>query len=240
MHRKLLARLAPFSIIVGLVGLAACASSDGTDSTPSSDDITPRETAAAAASTNATADDETHAEDGAPIAVPEDTITILSPPEDSASFIDAEDGTLPSVTIPPGEIDPDSLNQTSSCQRATGYRNGHKLNLCVTTVDGKYVEVNTARAYLRMRSAARKVGVHLYVNSGFRTMASQRYLYGCYTSKRCNGGNLAAVPGYSNHQSGHALDLDTSASGVYSWLANHGHSYGFRRTVPSEKWHWEH
>jgi hypothetical protein len=62
----------------------------------------------------------------------------------------------------------------------------------------------------------------------------------CYLSKKCNGGNLAAVPGYSNHQSGHALDLNTSAGGVYSYLVNHGHAYGFRRTVPSEKWHWEH
>ncbi|MBN9164768.1 MAG: M15 family metallopeptidase [Myxococcales bacterium] len=50
---------------------------------------------------------------------------------------------------------------------------------------------------------------------------------------------LAAVPGYSNHQSGSALDLNTSARGVYSWLAKHGKAYGFRRTVPSEKWHWE-
>ena len=59
-------------------------------------------------------------------------------------------------------------------------------------------------------------------------------------TKACNGGHLAAPPGYSNHQSGHALDLNTSARGVYSFLANHGKSYGFRRTVPSEPWHWEH
>jgi len=36
------------------------------------------------------------------------------------------------------------------------------------------------------------------------------------------------------------LDLNTSASGVYSWLSNHGRAYAFRRTVPSERWHWEH
>ena len=53
-------------------------------------------------------------------------------------------------------------------------------------------------------------------------------------------GNLAAPPGYSNHQSGKALDLNTSAKGVYTWLSKHGATYGFRRTVPSEKWHWEH
>ena len=140
----------------------------------------------------------------------------------------------------PHVYDPDSLPQIQSCHRAVGYSAGKKTNICVTSIDGHYVEVNTARAYLRMRKAARDVGVTMHVVSGFRTMAEQRYLYGCYKSKRCNGGNLAAVPGYSNHQSGHALDLNTSAGGVYSWLASHGHSYGFRRTVPSEKWHWEH
>jgi LAS superfamily LD-carboxypeptidase LdcB len=114
------------------------------------------------------------------------------------------------------------------------------MNICVTTIDGHYVEVNTARAFLRIRKAARNVGISIHVVSGFRSMASQRYLYHCYLSKKCNGGNLAAVPGYSNHQSGHALDLNTSAGGVYSYLVNHGHAYGFRRTVPSEKWHWEH
>ena len=70
-----------------------------------------------------------------------------------------------------------------------------------------------------------------------RRLATQRALFAAYRAGR---GNLAAVPGHSNHQSGHALDLNTSAGGVYSWLANHGHAHGFRRTVPSEKWHWEH
>src|SRR5690606_15622592 len=55
----------------------------------------------------------------------------------------------------------------------------------------------------------------------------------------CNSCNLAATPGYSNHQSGHALDLNTSTPGVLNWLNNHGAYYGFARTVPSEPWHWE-
>ncbi len=104
-------------------------------------------------------------------------------------------------------------------------------------MDGKPVEVNTARAFLRMRAAAKAKGVSIRVVSGFRTMAEQRYLYNLYLSGR---GNLAAKPGYSNHQSGHALDLNTSAGGVYTWLSNNGSAYGFKRTVPSERWHWEH
>ena len=45
-------------------------------------------------------------------------------------------------------------------------------------------------------------------------MASQEYLYACYVNCNCNNCNLAAKPGFSNHQSGHALDLNTSAAGV--------------------------
>jgi LAS superfamily LD-carboxypeptidase LdcB len=38
-------------------------------------------------------------------------------------------------------------------------------------------------------------------------MAEQTYLYNCYLSGNCNSGNLAARPGYSNHQSGLAMDI---------------------------------
>jgi hypothetical protein len=55
----------------------------------------------------------------------------------------------------------------------------------------------------------------------------------------CNSCSLAARPGYSNHQSDHALDLNTSDAGVLNWLNNHADEYGFARTVPSEAWHWE-
>jgi hypothetical protein len=130
---------------------------------------------------------------------------------------------------------------TISCgeSKATGYVKGKAFAITVVKVDGKPVQIDTANAYYVMAVAASKAGVNLKVVSGFRTMAEQQYLYNCYLTKKCNNGNLAAKPGYSNHQSGHALDLNTSSSGVYTWLTNHGGKYGFKRTVPSEKWHWE-
>jgi hypothetical protein len=36
-----------------------------------------------------------------------------------------------------------------------------------------------------------------------------------------------------------SVRLNTSAPGVYHWLENHAAHYGFKRTVPSEAWHWE-
>jgi hypothetical protein len=234
MNRKIFARLAPLTIVLILAG---CASSDGTSSDP--DDITEQEIAEGEAWTPG--DTSEHAADGetAEAELPSGG-ALTTPEEDSTSFIDESDVLNPAEPRVPGVIDPDDLQQTATCRRANGYRSGRRFTICVTSIDGKDVEVNTARAYLRMRKAARSRGVYLRVVSGFRTMAQQRYLYGCYKSKRCNGGNLAAPPGYSNHQSGHALDLNTSSGGVYSFLANRGRSFGFRRTVPSENWHWEH
>lgn len=121
----------------------------------------------------------------------------------------------------------------------TGYKAGSAFTITVVEADGKPVEEKTASMYARMQKAAAADGVALRVVSGFRTNAEQKYLYNCYVTGSCNGGNLAARPGYSNHQSGHALDLNASASGVYSWLSKHADEYGFKRTVPSENWHWE-
>jgi len=121
----------------------------------------------------------------------------------------------------------------------TGYRNGQAFAITVITVDGKPVEVGTGRAYVAMQQAAAGAGVGLRIVSGFRTMAEQQYLYSCYVNCNCNACTLAAYPGTSNHQSGSALDLNTSAGGVLGWLNAHGASFGFHRTVPSEPWHWE-
>lgn len=120
-----------------------------------------------------------------------------------------------------------------------GYRSGNRFSIDVVTVDDRPVEVNTANAYIAMQESARRSGVNLRIVSGFRTNSQQQYLYGCYTNCNCNSCNLAARPGYSNHQSGSALDLNTRDSGVLTWLNNNGARFGFRRTVPSEVWHWE-
>ena len=145
------------------------------------------------------------------------------------------DQTIDTLEEPPPP-DGTSEEALSTCHKATGYRSGSAFSICVTSVEGHWVEVHTAASYLKLKAAARSRGVTLRIVSGFRTMTQQRYLYQLYREGR---GNLAAVPGYSNHQSGHAIDFNTSDGGVYGFLANHAHSYGWRRTVPSEIWHWE-
>ena len=109
----------------------------------------------------------------------------------------------------------------------TGYMGGSPFEITVVHIDGLPVEKSTANAYYVMREAAAAAGVDMHINSGFRTNAEQQYLYNCYINCNCNNCNLAAKPGYSNHQSGHALDLNTANASVYNWLAAHGGEYGF-------------
>lgn len=142
-----------------------------------------------------------------------------------------------------GEIEPqgatqDELRSAVSCNEkaATGYKSGSPFAMSVITVGGKPTSKPTAHAFLKMQQAADAAGVTLTINSGFRSMAEQQHLYDCYKTGSCNNGNLAARPGYSNHQNGRALDLATSD---WTWVANNAPRFGFKRTVPSERWHYE-
>lgn len=121
--------------------------------------------------------------------------------------------------------------------RATlGYRKGRKLKLQVVTIGWAEVEVRTARAFLSMRDAAAVDGIDIWIRNGFRQHEHQEWLYQAY---RAGWGNPAARPGYSNHQSGLALDLNVREPETLAWLEANAKRFGFKRTVRSEPWHWE-
>jgi LAS superfamily LD-carboxypeptidase LdcB len=124
---------------------------------------------------------------------------------------------------------------SAEARTATGYVDGEKTTIKVVDVDGKDVEAHTAKAFRVMQKAARKAGVKLAIRSGYRSFKKQAELYKDYRRGR---GNLAAPPGYSNHESGRALDLYVEGA-AYDWLREHAAKYGFHRTVPGEAWHWE-
>ena len=130
------------------------------------------------------------------------------------------------------------LAQVAGADTVVGYRNGRAINLEVTEVDGVLLEVSTARAFIKMRDAAAEQGVYLQPWSGFRSNDRQAELYAAW---KAGAGNLAAKPGYSHHQSGRAVDINLLGvpEATYVWLKKHARRYGFRRTVPSEPWHWE-
>jgi hypothetical protein len=134
-------------------------------------------------------------------------------------------------------------------EAAVGFGSGRPLVLAVVPIQFPYcletgplaplvrAEVATAQAFFNMAAAARHSGVMLQVTSGFRTVQQQRDLYALYRSGR---GPLAARPGSSNHQSGHALDLEARSPQIRRWLQRYAFRFGFRRTVSSERWHYEH
>jgi hypothetical protein len=117
-----------------------------------------------------------------------------------------------------------------------GYRNGKRIRIKVVTIDWADVEVKTAGAFLKMRDAALSDGIELQIRSGFRSHEDQRMFYEAW---RAGWGNRAARPGYSNHQSGRALDLTLWMPGTLAWLDANGKRFGFKRTVKNEPWHWE-
>lgn len=132
----------------------------------------------------------------------------------------------------------DELKSAVNCteKAVTGYKAGSPYKMSVITVGGKPTARTTAHAFLKMQQGAEKAGVTLSISSGFRSMAEQQYFYNCYLTKKCNNGNLAARPGNSPHQNGSALDL---ASSDFSWLLKNASKYGFKKTVPSERWHYQ-
>ena len=115
-----------------------------------------------------------------------------------------------------------------------------------------------------MSAAAKKDGITLKVNSGFRSpydsinttsksgqkvrASSQQYLYDGWIAKK-PGFNLAAKPGESPH--GYGIGLDINAGGksegryinvnekVYEWLVKNSWRFGFVRTVKTEEWHYD-
>jgi peptidoglycan hydrolase-like protein with peptidoglycan-binding domain len=124
-------------------------------------------------------------------------------------------------------------------KQVTAYIQGRPSTITVVPVgNGKFMRADAAKNFLAMQSAAKRAGVSLVANSGFRSMEEQKVLY----QKYLNGtGNLAAKPGYSNHQGGISMDIGGIGgynTKAYNWLKNNAANYGFKNDVGGEFWHW--
>lgn len=92
-------------------------------------------------------------------------------------------------------------------------------------------------------NAAKKEGVILLGNSGYRSYKLQKTTYN--NIARANGKKYAdsyvAKPGFSEHQSGLAIDLTNEAryfvegTKEADWLAKNAHKFGFIIRYPKEK-----
>lgn len=105
-------------------------------------------------------------------------------------------------------------------------------------------EVNDA--YVLMAKDAKKDNIILLVNSSYRTYERQEEIYKeFYYSKGISyADKYAARAGYSEHQTGLALDIFTNGrsttsdfdqSEAFKWLTNNAHKYGFILRYPKDK-----
>src|SRR6185295_6914390 len=91
-------------------------------------------------------------------------------------------------------------------QWVEAWERGQRLGtVAVVEQDGVLMEVHLAAAWCAMRDAAAADGVTLAPTSGFRTMDEQRQLWEEHVSGQRP--TPVAKPGFSNHQSGRALDI---------------------------------
>ena len=116
-----------------------------------------------------------------------------------------------------------------------------------------------AQGWRRMRLHSAQDGIALDAISGFRSHA---YQLGIFERKLARGLSVAeilkvnAAPGFSEHHSGHALDIGTpgdapaeesfDATDAFAWLQAHAGGHGFHLSYPRdnphgivyEPWHW--
>lgn len=88
--------------------------------------------------------------------------------------------------------------------------------------------------YKQMADAAKKEGLSLKVISAYRTESYQAGLYNnkLRTTGKVNADNYSARPGHSEHQTGLAVDINTTSgtfeyTAEFRWLQNHAHEYGY-------------
>ncbi|MBM3269909.1 MAG: peptidoglycan-binding protein, partial [Candidatus Sericytochromatia bacterium] len=96
---------------------------------------------------------------------------------------------------------------------------------------GKYIGAGIAAAFDRMVAAARRDGIDLVINSGYRTRAEQERLWRANPNPR-----YVAPPGTSNHEKGNAIDF-LGTPGAWAWLRRNGGRFGFYN-YPPEPWHY--
>lgn len=141
-----------------------------------------------------------------------------------------------------------------------GYRRGVAFALFVVPVQpGMYLAAPVAEAWNRMADAARADGIDLRINSAWRSDEHQRKLMAKWAAKfdawsrapaaeRGSRPPKPALPGWSSHQAGEAVDIQRShddpdgggplVGATDRWLGQHAREFGFS-PLRGEPWHWQ-
>ncbi len=125
-------------------------------------------------------------------------------------------------------------------------------------VEGVDVATSAVDDYKALLSAIRKVGYNITGTSGYRSYADQAATYNYwFTAEGQAEANLhSALPGYSEHQTGLAIDFQIDGCALdcfgrteaYTWLKKNAHKYGYIERYTQnetkvtgygyEPWHW--
>lgn len=168
-------------------------------------------------------------------------------PAQSAQLpVEAQAAELPELPAQPDAVDSDSPDSTLVVVNKQRPLPVDYVPQDLADADGVPLRVEAAEAYLQMAAEAAAAGVPISAVSGFRTGAEQDQLYVSYTENFGpeTADSISARPGYSEHQTGLAIDIanpDGSCaleacfveSLAGSWAAANAHYYGFIVRYPA-------
>ena len=179
------------------------------------------------------------------------------PPETESAEISATEApVIPEPPVIPDPPEPSGGSAVSVGTSATGMKievvNGVTYvggvlvaNKTYSLPDSYYpggLTDETYAAFSAMISAAAADGFTLYCKSGFRSYIDQKIIYNDYAARdgQALADTYSARPGHSEHQSGMALDINsTSSDFAYTpegkWLAENCWDYGFIIRYPADK-----
>ncbi len=145
------------------------------------------------------------------------------------------------------------VNKYNKLERDFEPNNLVELTKCSDS--GEYLSKEAKEAYDKLCDASKKAGLHLGVTSSYRSYDSQKKIYDSYL--KSNGqeyvDKYVATPGFSEHQTGLALDVKSTLSSPfkttkeYKWMIDNSYKYGFVLRYPeglenitgynAESWH---
>ena len=186
----------------------------------------------------------------------------------AASSSDAENGMLTAAQAQALLDDPRMVLVNHTHKLADGYTITTKKCGSSTAIN-KDLQTEAADAFFAMQAAAAKDGVDIRMQSGYRSVDYQTKLYnnktqyyrdqGCSEADaRAKAAAIVNPPGYSEHATGLAADLNTPEhtsldegfenTAAFRWLCQHAVEYGFILRYPKEAeavteityepWHW--
>ena len=149
-------------------------------------------------------------------------------------------GSSPSAASASTETNPGSLRVIVNKMRPFSPKEWEPEDL--VDFEGHQLRAEAAEAAKKMMRAAKQEGVELTVSSAYRSYAVQQQTYQHWVevNGKQKADTLSARPGYSEHQTGYALDLNNADESFGNtaegkWLAANCAKYGFIIRYPKGK-----